>query len=374
MINPFHYGGIVGEDAFCNRKQELADLGRAAENGDRTLVYAERRMGKTSLIRRVLARLPKKTFLPIYVDLWATSDAASFARTVAKATTEAAATRADKMLETGKELFRHLIPSLTLDEGGNPSVQFGARSGIEAEPQIEEALDAPALLAKKRGLRVVMVYDEIQRIGEYGNDTVERMLRSRIQTHSGVAYFFLGSRRHLIQRMFMEQRRPLYHAAGHYPLSAITTEHWIPFIDERFSAGEKPIPESLIIALCERTEGHPYYTQHLAHDLWEISPAGTPVTEVTLKAAEDLLLSRLAYTYTVLWESLTTNQQVILRGLAAEPPPARPFAAAFLHQHRLAGSSAHRAVEGLLERDLIDREGDGYILSDRFLRLWLRRI
>jgi len=373
MINPFHYGGIVGEDAFCNRKQELADLGRAAENGDRTLVYAERRMGKTSLIRRVLDGLPKKSFLSIYVDLWATRDAASFARTVARATTEAAASRADKMLETGKELFRHLIPSLTLDEAGNPSVQFGARSGIEDEPQIEEALDAPARLAEKRGRRVVMVYDEIQRIGEYGNDTVERMLRSRIQPHAEVAYFFLGSRRHLIQRMFMEQRRPLYHAAGHYPLAPIATEHWIPFIEERFSTADKPIPETVINALCERTGGHPYYTQYLAHDLWEIAPTGDSVSGAMLQSAEDLLLSRLAYPYTVLWEGLTANQQRVLRGLATEPPPARPFASTFLHRHGLAGSSAHRAVEGLLERDLIDREGKGYILSDRFLRLWLRR-
>jgi hypothetical protein len=127
------------------------------------------------------------------------------------------------MLETGKELFRHLVPSLTLDESGNPSVQFGARSGLEPEPQIEEALDAPLRLAQKRHRRVVMVYDEIQRIAEYGDDLVERMLRSRVQAHAGVAYFFLGSRKHLVRRMFMEQSRPLYQSAGHYPLFSIAT-------------------------------------------------------------------------------------------------------------------------------------------------------
>ena len=58
-VNPFEYGGVVGPDAFCNRHQEQADLTRAAENGDRLFVYAERRMGKTSLVKRGLAALDR---------------------------------------------------------------------------------------------------------------------------------------------------------------------------------------------------------------------------------------------------------------------------------------------------------------------------
>ena len=44
MINPFQYGGVVGKDAFFNRKQELADLINAIENGERLFVYSERRV------------------------------------------------------------------------------------------------------------------------------------------------------------------------------------------------------------------------------------------------------------------------------------------------------------------------------------------
>lgn len=87
-----------------------------------------------------------------------------------------------------------------------------------------------------------------------------------------------------------------------------------------------------------------------------------------------MLLRRLGYTYTVLWEGLTTNQQQLLRGLSAEPAEVKPFASGFLRKYSLASSSAHRAVEGLLERALIDREGGGYLISDRFFRLWVARL
>lgn len=149
MINPFQYGGVVGKDGFCNLKKELADLVKAMENGERLFVFSERLIGKTSLIRQALGKLPK-----------------------------------------GK-------------------------------------------------LRVVLVFDEFQRILEYGNDLVERTLRSAIQDQQAISYIFLGSHKHLIQKMFLDQSRPLYRAGGHYPLGAIDIKDWVPFIGVRFSKSDK---------------------------------------------------------------------------------------------------------------------------------------
>ena len=48
----------------------------------------------------------------------------------------------------------------------------------------------------------------------------------------------------------------------------------MPFIRERFEQADKPITEAEVEALCALTEGHPFYTQHLAHALWERTPPG----------------------------------------------------------------------------------------------------
>lgn len=371
MKNPFEYGGIVGPDAFCNRETEQKDLRRAAENGDRLLIYAERRMGKTSLVRNVMGQLPAKNYLPIYVDLWTTSNPQTFAEQVAKATAESADRRADKILETAKDLFRYMSPSVTIDDYGNPSIQFGARLGAETVPQLEDVLRAPLKLAAKRKKRVVVVLDEIQRIAEYSDDMVERTLRTVVQEPSEVAWFFLGSRKHVIQQMFSDRSRPLYQSTGHYPLEAIHVEHWTPFIARRFQEAGKTVSIEVIEQLCERTDGHPYYTQHLAHDLWEITAVGEVVTDEALREAEALLLRRLSHSYTVLWDALTTNQRALLRGLAQETSGHSLFSAEFLARVGMAGSSAHRAAEGLQADDIIDRSPDGYVISDRFLRRWL---
>ena len=54
MKNPFVFGGVVSGEAFCDREQELAELVRAAQDGQNVVVHSPRRFGKTSLVRRVL--------------------------------------------------------------------------------------------------------------------------------------------------------------------------------------------------------------------------------------------------------------------------------------------------------------------------------
>ena len=374
-INPFKYGGAIGPEAFCNRTQELHDLARAATNAERLFVYSERRVGKTSLVQRVLDTLPKKDYLPIYIDLYPTDGTGAFVRTVAKALTEAAASRADKLAETAKGLFRHLTPTLTFDESGHPILKLGARSGTEREPELEDVLEAPARVAEREKRRLVVVFDEFQRILEYKSDLVERMLRTRVQMHQEIAYFFLGSRKHLMRTMFLDASRPLYRAAGHYPLGMIATEHWKPFIRERFEAAEKDVADEHIESLCGLTEGHPFYTQHLAHALWEITPASEAVSQEKLREAVDVLLRREETAYATLWETFSRSQQRLLRGMAEEGADAKPFSAGFARAHGLgATSSAQRAAEALLERDVIDREGGSLLITDRFFRLWIRRL
>jgi len=374
MINPFQYGGVVGKDAFCNRKKELADIIKAMENGERLFVFSERRVGKTSLIRLALSKLTKGQYLGAYVDLWPTDGEESFATATAKAITESMATTADKMLQSAKKLFGRLIPSITIDSTGNPQVTFEFGRSRVSRPELEEVLTAPAKIVTKKNHRVVIVFDEFQRILEYGSDLAERTLRSAIQDQRGVSYIFLGSRKHLVQKMFLDQSRPLYRAGGHYPLGSIDVKDWLPFIRERFSKSNKEISNDLIRSICQTTSGHPFYTQHLCHAIWELCEPGNRVNNESIEAAIHLLLDRENYAYTALWESLSINQRRFLTGLAKEPEGVKAFAADFLRCYNLhSASNVQRAVEALLEKDVIDRSNGSFIISDRFFKIWIRK-
>ena len=81
-------------------------------------------------------------------------------------------------------------------------------------------------------------------------------------------------------------------------------------------------------------------------------------------------MARENHAYSVLWESLTKNQQRFLRGLASEPFPVKPFSAEFLSRYNLgSASSAQRSVQALLSRDIFDHENSSFVILDRFLRI-----
>ncbi|MGC9944967.1 MAG: ATP-binding protein [Bryobacteraceae bacterium] len=372
MNNPFQYGGIVEGGAFCNRRKELADLKAGMESSEKLFLYSERRLGKTSLVQTALRGLPKARYAAAYVDLWPTDGEKSFAAATAEAITASMGSTAGQLLEMATQFFGLFAPSITTDSEGKPKIAFGfSVSGMPGK-EIEEVLAAPAKIAARGKRKVVIVFDEFQQVLEYGGDMVERRLRSVIQKHRDVSYIFLGSRKHLIQKMFLDRSRPLYRAAGHYPLGSIATAHWIPFIGKKFREGERPIADREIRRVCELTEGHPFYTQHLCHALWEICAPGEPVTEALIQGAIKVLLDRESYAYTVLWESLAASQRRLLKGLAFEPAGAKLFGAPFIARHGLGSpSNAQRAVESLLSRDLIDRDNGSFLITDRFFRIWI---
>ncbi len=148
----------------------------------------------------------------------------------------------------------------------------------------------------------------------------------------------------------------------------------MPFIRTRFNRAGKEIGDELIQSIFEQTEGHPFCTQHLCHVLWELCGRDQKATKQMLGKAIDLLLDRESYAYTSLWESFGINQRRFLRGLAHEPRATKVYAADFIRRHGLRSpSNAHRVVDSLMERDVIDRDNGSFLISDRFLRLWIRR-
>ncbi len=372
--NPFEYWHVVTEESFCNRRKELAELLRVMENHGRAFIYAERRLGKTSLVKLALSKLPPKKFIPIYIDLWPTDSDASFITTVAKAVTASLSNSLDKALELAKHLFSHLKPSFTVDEDGKPVLSFALVKSTRLEPELEEVLTAAEKIGSK-GKTVVVVFDEFQQILDYGRDDIERKLRSVIQHQKNVAYIFMGSRKHMIRELFLKGSKPLYRSAAQFPVGPIEEPDWLPFIQERFRQGRRTISPQHVHIIVDLTQGHPFYTQHLCYNLWERCPPNQAVTEELIHEALGTVLQKEGPTFTAQWESLTLNQRRFLKALATEERGAKPFSADFLQRYRLgSASSAQRVIRSLVDKDVVDQGNGSFVMMDRFFRLWIRRL
>jgi len=292
-----------------------------------------------------------------------------------KAQAEAFNSKFDGMIEWVKRSFPSFDPTVTINDQGQPELSFGLGTRDVPRAALKTVIQASARAAADKNKIVVVVFDEFQQLLSYEDDQVVKQLRSTIQEHRDVSYIFLGSRKHLISSMLVDKQQPLYGSGAHYLLNSIAYEHWQPFIEERFKSTHKMILPGLIEQLCASTQGHPYYVQHLCHVLWDMTQEGETADEALLQESIETLMNHQSYAFEMLWESLTQMQKRFLEGVAVERSGVHVFSQEFVNKYGLKrASNAQVAAEKLLQRDLIDRESHSFLITDRFFRLWIRRL
>jgi hypothetical protein len=373
--NPFRYGPAALGPHFTDRATELETLVRDLRSRQHVVIISPRRFGKTSLALTARDRLIAEGVPVAYADLFRATTRHRLLEELATALYRGLGSVLDRTRAGALELFKSLplSPKLTLGKDGSPALEFGplAVQG-DQERALQHLLDLPEQFGRERKHPVVVMLDEFQEIVTL-DPALPAMLRATIQTQAHVAYAFLGSRKHLMTRVFTDRNEPLYRSARPLPLGPIPVADFAPFIRRGFESSEVWIEDAAVQRILAITEGHPHDTQELAHFAWERGAGpGKVVTIADVEAALlDVVQAEDAH-YTTLWESLTRAQRALVQALAAEPT-ASPFGEAFRARHQL-GSAAtvQRALRSMLERDVVDGSSiHGYRVPDVFLRTWI---
>ncbi len=372
MPNPFSYGGIVAGKSFCNRTRELKDLTRAADNGERLFIHGERRIGKTSLLKSVIAELELKGAVCFYIDVWKCVDEADFLKTCASAMTPFLLENSGGVAAKLGEFFSSLAPALTVDETGKPTFTLIKRDPDHTDPDLELLLRTPGKI-RETGKTVLVVFDEFQQVREISGLKLERLIRSIVQEQTGVAWFFCGSRTTILKEMFLNKGNPLYRSSGHYPIESIAEKQWIEFITEEFSSEGKTISEDTATHIVRVTEGHPFYTQILCSALWDIT--GESVETADVEKSVEMLLEREKGTYSTLWHSLPEQPRKMLRAVAMEGLLEKPTSGSFIRKYGFSSASTSgSALKHLIRHDHVGKNTHGqYYVIDRFLAMWCRK-
>src|SRR3989338_1453323 len=106
------------------------------------------------------------------------------------------------------ELFSGLDVKVNYKDVGI-SIELGGKQEKSAY-RILRLLERIDRLAEKRKKRVVLFFDEFQRVGEISQDrAVESVIRQVAQETKNMMFIFSGSNRHLLYVMFDDRNRPL---------------------------------------------------------------------------------------------------------------------------------------------------------------------
>ncbi len=377
MENPFHYGEVVTGTYFTDRKAELVEFIADVRSGQNLVIISPRRYGKTSLVFQSLERLKQEGALVAYLDLFRTPTKDRFADHLAEVIYSGLVAPLERLWQRAVDVFQKLPvrPKITINQDGTPSFEFAAgERERDIDRTIESLLALPGQIARERRRRVALVIDEFQEVISI-DPHLPALMRAVFQLQSEVAHVFLGSRRHLMQRVFTNENEPMYRLAKPMVLREIGAEDFAPFIHERFATTGQRITDDAVQRILEVTEGHPHDTQELCYFTWAIAAAEeTAATPDLVKRALDRVIEAENAHYTTLWDGLSPHRRLVLAALVSGGGKA-VYSSEYRRQNRLgAASSVQRTLAYLVEHELVELSSDGtYAVPDVFLRSWIVR-
>jgi hypothetical protein len=374
--NPFRFGALALDEAFTDRERELEELRADMRNGQDVVLFAPRRYGKSSLIWRVAQRLLSEDVLVAQIDLMRTPTKEKLAERLAKAIHEEIASR----LFRARERLRvfaglRVKPTVTVDpDDGSLSFGFDAhadRQDIDAT--LEALLALPGRLAGERGRRVALVFDEFQEVVDI-DPGLPKLMRSVFQEQPEVSHVYLGSRRHMMERIFNDEHEPFWRSAKQMELGPIPRAPFARYASDRFVGTGRTLEPATCEQVLDLTGGHPYATQELLYFLWEQTPAGETADGARLLEALDSVLRSEHAHFSLLWSRAASAQRRVLQALTAEQP-GRPLSSDYRARHALPSTpTVQTALAALTAGEVLTRVGRGeYRIAEPFLAEWIAR-
>jgi hypothetical protein len=372
--NPFRFGALARDESFTDRDDEIAELLSDARNGQDVVIFAPRRFGKTSLVDRVAQRLVGDRVLVGQINLMRTPTKERLAEKLAATVYEDIAGPLTRAKDFGARIFRGLriTPTMTLDpETGALSFGFGAGHLPEdVDATLERLFELVAQVAAERERGALLILDEFQEVIEL-DPQLPKLLRSVLQEQPEVGHFYLGSKRHMMERIFNDENEPFWRSAKQLELGPIPPGPFGDFIERRFADTGRRIDPTVVAQILTITGGHPYATQELCYFLWEETPTRRAATAERLDAAIERVLRSEHTHFSLLWDRASANQKLVLQALAREP--GHPFAEDYRRRHALrAVSSTQKAVEALARDELVGRDRGRAWIAEPFLAEWIR--
>lgn len=367
--NPFVYGRVLQPShAACPRPVYEAAIMETARSSGRLALVGDRRLGKSTLVERTLARAKEPVLRWDFHHILSMDDIV-----------RRAAEEFDVFVRNLSPVARRITPWLREIGLGIENLRIsyhgtGAVLRVGAPTDhLKRLLGYVAQVASRR--KLCLFIDELQevrdRLPKREGDAVLGILRSEIQ-RLDVPCFFAGSARESFRGIFVSEASPFFDSARLLEVEPIPQQDFRQFLREEFSRGGRRLPLETADVLLSIGGPSPNDVQHLAHETWNTSGVAA-VGTLEIHVALSKILSDIAPMGEAWLEQLTKRQ-------------ARTLLAIALFNHLPATSEEFLRIAGLRNpgglssalrpcmhghEPIVEKLGKSYRVRSRYLRIWL---
>ena len=367
----FIFGVATSGENFTDRKNETKRLLLNFQQGINTILISPRRIGKTSLVRKVCELAQSDDLKIVYLDIFSCRSDREFYDAFATAILRQTSSKLEEWIDNAKRFLSRITPKFSI--GTDPMTDFSVSLELNTKSEdVTDILQLPEKIALEKGIKIVVCIDEFQQISEFSDSKIfQKRLRTVWQLQENVSYCLFGSKKHLMNELFERRSLPFYKFGDALYLQKIDTEDWVKYICERFEVTNKSISPSLAEKIAKRVDNHSSYVQQLAWLVWVHTDK--IASEENFEGAWQDLLDQNTPLFEKQTENLTMYQlnflKAIIDGVSKEFTTKT-----VLEKYNLGTSSSVAVVKrALIKKELIDIEKKEIVIFDIVLKEWLKR-
>ena len=353
MMNPFKFGVLVDNEFFTDRTNELKEVQRTLNSENHLILISPRRFGKSSLVAKAVKASGRPCISLNMQNLLSVDDFAS------------------KLL---RELF-HLYPMERIKHLMThfrfiPTVSTNLMTnGIDVsfQPVTDMMVlleDAMALVEKvsREENKLVVVFDEFQEILNIRKG-LDKQLRSIMQEQEHLNYILLGSQESMMTEIFERKKSPFYHFGKLMHLDKIPYTDFKEYIVTRLPLKEQDKLNDIVEKILAFTRLHPYYTQQLSAQVWDMMTYDKLVDGVVEEAINNIIRTH-DLDFERLWLNFNRTDRSIMISLSKKTNP--------LQNRQVATSTSFSSIKRLMKNGYVIRLND-YEIEDPFFKEWIIR-
>ena len=182
-----------------------------------------------------------------------------------------------------------------------------------------------------------------------------------MQEQQNINYIFLGSQESMMTQIFERKKSPFYHFGMLMHLDKIPYDDFMQYITQRLPLKDSTQTNDIAKDILDTTLCHPYFTQQLASQVWEILTYSDVKENIVKEAVEQLTIIH-DLDFERLWMNFNKTDKYIMLNLAHKKQPSST--------RSLPTSTIYSSVKRLMQMGYIIKINE-YEIEDPFFRNWL---
>lgn len=351
MKNPFKFGTIVDDEFFTDRTKELAYIQRILDSENHLILISPRRFGKSSLVIKTVKQINRPYLM---LNLQRVVSVEDFATKMLK--------EIFKLYpwEKIKHLMSHfrIVPTISTNPMTD-GIEISFQPTMDTNVLLEDSMTMLEKVSSPEN-RLIVIFDEFQEIINIGRG-LDKQLRAIMQMQKGLNYIILGSQESMMTEIFERKKSPFYHFGSLMRLDRIPYEDFSEYLSIRLQPVLPNMEQAVSEEILTLTNCHPYYTQQLASQVWELANY-EDIREDVVRIAVERLTNIHDLDFERLWIGFNQMDKRVMLSLCEGNNP--------LQNRKFPTSTTFSTIKRLMKMGYVIKL-ENYEVEDPFFRQWI---